>query len=214
MVLEQDIPTYAAWFPEALRNFGESAFFVVLAALVISYLIAAFRYGPMPAGDRLYRALVGAAIDLVHISPRRVWALTRLAIQEAIRRRVWVSLVAFAVILMFAGWFLDPATQEPGPLYLSFVLSWTTYLTVLLALFISTFSLPADIKNKTITTVVTKPVRGAEIVLGRIIGFTLIGTALLAVMCAGSYVFVVRSLNHTHIIDPADINEAALKPAR
>src|SRR3954451_22024406 len=144
MVLEQEIPSYSAWFPEALRNFGEAAFFVALAALVISYLVAAFRYGPMPAGDRLYRALVGAAGDLVQISPRRIWALTRLAIQESVRRRVWVALVAFAVILMFAGWFLDPNTPEPGPLYLSFVLSWTTYLIVLLALFISTFSLPAD----------------------------------------------------------------------
>ncbi len=212
MVLEQEIPSYSVWFPEALRNFGEAAFFVVLGTLVISYLVAAFRYGPMPAGDRLYRALVGAAVDLVQISPRRIWALARLAIQEAFRRRVWVALVAFAIILMFAGWFLDPSTPDPGPLYLSFVLSWTTYLTVLLALFISTFSLPADIKNKTITTVVTKPVRGAEIVLGRILGFTLIGTALLAVMGACSYVFVVRSLNHTHVLESTDLNEAALKP--
>ena len=212
MVLEQEIPSYAAWFPEALRNFGEAAFFVVLAAVIISYLVAAFRYGPMPAGDRLYRALVGAANDLIHISPRRVWALARLAIQESIRRRVWVALIAFGVILMFAGWFLDPSTPEPGPLYLSFVLSWTTYLIVLLALFVSTFSIPADIKNKTITTVVTKPVRGAEIVLGRMLGFTLIGTALLAVMGACSYVFVLRSLNHTHLLETADLNETAMRP--
>src|SRR5437868_12484313 len=116
MVLEKPIQPYSEWLPEALKHYGATAFFVILAALVISYLVAAFRYGPMPAGDRLYRALVGAAVDLVYISPRRVWALARLAIQEAIRRRVWVALVAFAVILMFAGWFLDPTTQEPGPL--------------------------------------------------------------------------------------------------
>ena len=95
--------------------------------------------------------LVGAATDLVQISPRRIWALARLAIQEANRRRVWVALVAFAVILMFAGWFLDPTTPAPGPLYLTFVMSWTTYLVVLMAVFISAFSLPADIKNRTIT---------------------------------------------------------------
>src|SRR4051812_31258218 len=212
MVLEQEIQSYSEWFPIALRHFGEAAFFVVLAALVISYLVAAFRYGPLPAGDRLYKALVGAAVDFVHISPRRVWALTRLAIQESLRRRVWVALVAFAIILMFAGWFLDPSSPDPGPLYLSFVLSWTTYLVVLLALFISTFSLPADIKNRTITTVVTKPVRGAEIVLGRMLGFSIVGTVLLAIMCGCSYLFVVRALNHTHQISPSDMNEAALKP--
>ena len=37
------------------------------------------------------------------------------------------------------------------------------------------FSLPADIKTKTIYTVVTKPVRPGEIVLGRIVGFSLVG---------------------------------------
>ncbi len=79
---------------------------------------------------------------------------------------MWVALVAFGVILMFAGWFLDPQTPATGPLYVTFVLSWTTYLIVLLALFISAFSLPNDIKNRTIHTVVTKPVRSGEIVLG------------------------------------------------
>ena len=69
-----------------------------------------------------------------------------------------------------------------------------------MALFISAFSLPTDIKNRTIHTVVTKPVRSGEIVLGRIVGFTLIGTALLVIMGVCSYVFVVRSLDHTHEI--------------
>src|SRR4029079_14535576 len=175
MVLEQEIPSYSAWFPGALKHFGETSFFVILGATAISYLVAAFRYGPLAAGDRLYRALLGAAKDLIHISPRRVWALSRLSIQEAIRRRVWVALVAFGVVLMFAGWFLDPNSPEPGPLYLRFVMAATTYLVLLMALLISTFSLPTDVKNKTITTVVTKPVHTSEIVLGRIVGFTIIG---------------------------------------
>ena len=50
---------------------------------------------------------------------------------------------------------------------------------MLLALFLSAFSLPADIKSRTIYTVVTKPVRTGEIVLGRMLGFTAIGTVLL-----------------------------------
>ncbi len=212
MVLEQELQSYSTWFPQALWNFGETAFFVVLAALIVSYLVAAFRYGPLPAGDRVYRAIIGAIVDLIHISPRRVWALARLAIQEAVRRRIWASLIAFVVILMFAGWFLDPSSPEPGPLYLKFVMSWTTYLLVLMALFVSTFSLPNDIKNKTITTVVTKPVRTAEIVLGRMVGFTAVCTVLVAIMGLCSYVFVVRSLAHTHEIRAEEINEAALDP--
>jgi len=214
MVLEQEIQPFSTWLPQALSSYAESAFFVVLAALIVGYLVSAFRYGPLVGGDRIYRVLIGAAVDLIQIAPRRIWALARLAVQEAIRRRVWVALLAFAVILMFAGWFLDPTSPAPGPLYMTFVMSWTTYLVVLLAIFISTFSLPTDIKNRTITTVVTKPVRTAEIVLGRIIGFTLIGTALLAIMAAASYVFVVRSLDHVHEIRAEDLDQVAMQPGQ
>src|SRR5690606_1495928 len=66
----------------------------------------------------------------------------------------------------------------------------------------------ADIKNRTIYTVITKPVRSTEIVLGRMIGFTCVGTVLLALMGLISYGFVVRSLSHTHQID-ADPQEIA-----
>jgi hypothetical protein len=81
-----------------------------------------------------------------------------------------------------------------------------------MALLISTFSLPTDVKNKTITTVVTKPVHTSEIVLGRIVGFTIIGTVLLAVMAFCSYVFVARALNHTHEIIIGEDMKSALEP--
>ena len=123
-----------------------------------------------------------AAVDLTHLSPRRVWALAWLAVKESIRRRVVVVFAVFIVILLFAGWFLDPGSADPARLYLSFVLTATSYLVLLLALFLSSLSLPADIKNRTLHTVVTKPVRRSEIVLGRILGFTAVGTALLLVM--------------------------------
>ena len=58
----------------------------------------------------------------------------------------------FLLILLFAGWFLDANSNDPAPLYLSFVLTATTYLVLLIALFLSAFSLPADIKNHTIYT--------------------------------------------------------------
>jgi hypothetical protein len=69
-----------------------------------------------------------------------------------------------------------------------------------MAVFLATLSLPNDMKNKTIYTVVTKPVRASEIVLGRVMGFAAVGTALLLVMMALSYVFVTRGLSHSHTI--------------
>ena len=40
----------------------------------------------------------------------------------------------FILILLFAGWFLDPGSPDPARLYLVFVLTATSYLVLLLAL--------------------------------------------------------------------------------
>ena len=78
------------------------------------------------------------------------------------------------------------------------VLNFTIYLSMLFALVLSALSLPADIRDRTLHTVVTKPVRKIEIVLGRVLGFVFVGTVLLAGIGVISYGFTVRSLNHTH----------------
>src|SRR5262249_33152178 len=131
----------------------------------------------------------------------RVWALARLAIKESIRRRVVVALVLFALLLIGASWYLPAGYQDPAKFFLGFMLSATTLLLLLTALLVSAFSLPNDFKSKTIYTVVTKPVRAVDIVLGRILGFTIVGTVLLAFMAAGTYIFVVRQLSHTHEVE-------------
>jgi len=77
----------------------------------------------------------------------------------------------------------------------------------LVVLVLSVFSLPADIKAKAIQTVTTKPVRTGEIVLGRMLGFALVGTVLLALMGAVGWAFVVRSVRHEHELLAADVLE-------
>ena len=209
MPIETEVLPFSEWIGGALATLLIVAGGVALFSLIVSYLIAAVRHGPIKAGDMTYRVLATGLVDLLRISPRRVFALSRLAVQEAIRRRVWTVLVVFAVILIFAAWFLDPQAVDPARLYLSFVLTATTYLVCLLALFLSAFSLPNDIKNRTIYTVVTKPVRAGEIVLGRVVGFTAIGTLLLAIMGLASYVFVQRALRHTHELAHEDLTASS-----
>jgi hypothetical protein len=48
-------------------------------------------------------------------------------------------------------------------------------------------------------------VRTAEIVLGRILGFAIVGTCLLAMMGLAGWAFVVRSVNHSHSLAAEDI---------
>ena len=84
-----------------------------------------------------WKVLAAAAADLTRMSPRRVWALSWLAVKESIRNRVIVIFVVFVVLLLFAGWFIDPSNPDPARQYLELVLTMTGYLTLLLALFIS-----------------------------------------------------------------------------
>jgi hypothetical protein len=205
MRLEDAPPLFGEWIGPALLFFLQTALVLAALALCFGYLVSAFRYGLVGGGDVLYRTLRTAARDFLSLSPRRILALARLAVQESLRRRVLVGFGVFLLVLLFAGWFLDPRTNDPATLYLSFVLTTTTYLVLLMALFLSAFSLPADIKSHTIYTIVTKPVRPGEIVLGRILGFSAIGTLVLAVMGLFSYVFVARVLAHAHDVEIASL---------
>ena len=73
--------------------------------------------------------------DLVRTSPRRVAALAWLAVRESIRRQVVVVFAVFVILLLFAGWFLNPGSDQPARLYLQFVLTATSYLMLVLAWF-------------------------------------------------------------------------------
>ena len=144
----------------------------IVIGLIVGYVYSASRYGPVEGFYAVARAIRDLMrFDLPGTSFRRVFALARLAFKEAIRRKVLFVVGLFLVLLLLAGWYLNPESDDPARLYISFVLTATNYLILVLALFISTFSLPADIKSKTIYTIVTKPVRATEIVLGRMLGF-------------------------------------------
>ena len=207
MVLEQEIPRFVAWFGPALLQYLFAASLVAVIAAMLSWIAQSAAVGPLVAGDRVYRGVIGGIADLVRMSPRRIWALARLAIQESVRRNVLVVLALFALIVLFAGWFLDPTSVNPGKLYLGFILAATNLLVCLVTLILSVFSLPADFKAKAIQTVTTKPVRTGEIVLGRMLGFSVVGTALLAVMGLVGWGFVVRSVQHGHELATDDLYE-------
>lgn len=207
MVLEEEIPKFSAWIGPALVSYLFAGALVAVFAAAIAWLVQAVLHGPLVAGDRVYRGVLTGLGDLAGMSPRRIWALARLAIQESLRRNVLVVLGLFALIILFAGWFLDPASVNPGKLYLGFIQSATNLLVCLVVLVLSVFSLPADIKTKAIQTVTTKPVRTGEIVLGRMLGFATVGTLLLAIMGAAGWAFVVRSVRHGHDAVADDVVE-------
>ena len=201
----EDYVSFMDWLPGALATFGLILVASAFLGAILAYLVGVVRYGPAESFYKLWEGIFQAFPDLLFTSPRRVNAIARLAIQETLRRRVLLVVFAlFALALLFGGWFLDAGSDHPERTYLGFVLAGTQFLVLFMGLLISTASLPQDIQNKTIYTVVTKPIRAGEIVMGRIVGFMLVGTVLLGSMGLISYFFVVGGLNHRHSIEAAD----------
>ncbi len=178
---------------------------LIVGGVVFAYFVNVLQVGFGEAFYAVSRAIGRGFHEIVQTSPNRVWAIARFAMIESWRKKIVVVFVLFALLLLFASWFLDPNSENPALLYISFILGTMNLLVVMLAFFLSAFSLPLDIKNRTIYSIVTKPVRVMEIVLGRIIGFSLIGSALLFVMGFCSYLFVTQSLSHTHEVDKDSI---------
>ncbi|MCA9238723.1 MAG: hypothetical protein KDA37_00920 [Planctomycetales bacterium] len=215
MVIENEIPSFLDWLVPTGDQWHQGALFqflvigivVGLGSFVLGYLVLLVRYGPSKAGDHIYKAFAGGVGELTRISPRRVAALAWLAVKESWRRQAIVALVIYGLILGFASWFLKVSHQDPAKVLLDFVLAWTTFLMLLQGLLLSAFSLPAEFTSRTLYTIVTKPVRSIDIVLGRILGFTLVGTVLLAIMGGCSYLFVNASLNHTHTVDAGSLED-------
>ena len=200
MVVER-FPDFFQWIVPNSLLFLAILVAATLLGLFIGYVVAVFRHGPFEA-FYVVAQVVGEAIpDFLGMSLRRLMAIARLTAKEALRRRVLlVTFAIFAAMLLFGGWFLNSASEHPDRIYVNFVMWGTQMLVLLMGMLVSAFSLPEDIKNKTIYTVVTKPVRSSEVVLGRIMGLGAVCTALLVLMAVISFFFVWRGLSHDHQI--------------
>ena len=212
MNLEIEPQTVAEWLASSWSTWAVTLGVLSAVVLCLGLLQMGLLYGLSKGAERLVAGIIDVGSDIVCLSPRRVFALARLTVQESLRRQALAGVAIFVLILLFALWFLDAGSVDPARLYFSFVLTATTYLVLALTAVLAALSLPADIRNRTITTVVTKPVRPSEIVLGRILGLATIGTVLLAFMGASSYVFVVRALDHAHDISPDSVAKLEASP--
>jgi hypothetical protein len=170
-----------------LLVFGGVALFV---AVMVSLLVAGLK-GPGLVAEMLFRG----ARDLFTAAPRRIWAVTVLVFRESVRRKVfWIGAV-FILLFMFAHWFLAGHDVETAAKrHVVFVMTAVKWMLVPVAVILSCWGLPADIKDRSVHTVVTKPARRSEIVLGRILGYSGVMTVMLLGMSLLGYVWILRSV--------------------
>ena len=186
-------------------------FAIVLILMLIGIFVGFLRKlmtGTGSPGEALARTLIdfGRSLDEIRrISWHRTYALAEVTVKETMRGWVVIAFAVFAIMLLGAAWFLDVKNDHPARLYLSAVLGFSYWLVLILALFLPVFGLPRDIEDRTITTVVTKPVYAIEIVAGRLLGYGAVCTAILGMMGLASYLFVIRGLDHTHEIVSTDL---------
>jgi hypothetical protein len=134
------------------------------------------------------------ARSLARIRFRRIWALSKLGFKEAVRSRVfWVFLIFLIIFLFPAKWFFPIKPEDELRSTVAISSLAMNVLLLFTAALLASFSIPNDIKNQNIYTVVTKPVERFEIVLGRFVGYTFLMTLALVGMTVISYVLIAAA---------------------
>ncbi|AMV39931.1 hypothetical protein [Planctomyces sp. SH-PL62] len=135
--------------------------------------------------------------ELASVRARRLYAIGRVTLYESNRKMwaPWVVIIVFGMVLAFTHWFLQPPrAAEMGRLYVGTLTLLCSLLLTSMVTILAPISLPADIQQQTIYTVVTKPVRRLEIVWGRMLGFMALVTVLVALFGGVSLAYLWRTV--------------------
>lgn len=101
----------------------------------------------------------------------RIWAICENAFKEGLRQRILIILLIFAVLILVISVFLGPfALGEAPKITRDIGLAATSFFSVLIVIIIGSTLIHKDIEKRTIYTVVTKPVRRSEIIIGKFLG--------------------------------------------
>ncbi|MFO0843551.1 MAG: hypothetical protein U0797_14300 [Gemmataceae bacterium] len=134
-------------------------------------------------------------LNLARVRFRRVYALAKLSFKEAIRRRVLYVFSFFLLLFLFGSWFVTSIPKDQVRTYVGITFLAERLLLLFAAALLASFSIPADIKQQTIHTIVTKPVERFEIVLGRFLGFLSLMTLVLVVMTGLGLLYILREIH-------------------
>jgi hypothetical protein len=152
------------------------------------FLIAAGFFAILAVGQAF-------VLNLFQERIRRILALAKLSFKEAVRSRVLYAFSAILIVFLFASWYIPSKSEDQVRTYVKVFFMAMSFLLLFTAALLSSFSIPTDIKQQTIHTIVTKPVQRFEVVLGRYVGFLALMTLVLLVMTGLSLVFVIRGIN-------------------
>jgi hypothetical protein len=121
---------------------------------------------------------------------RRIWAVATNTIRQALRMKVAaIFIVLLLVLLPVMGLTATGDGTLKGRLqtFVSYGLSLTSLLLSLLTIIVSIYAITSDIEQRQIYTVVTKPIRRYQIILGKVLGVIVLDIALLSLFAGIVY---------------------------
>ena len=123
-----------------------------------------------------------------------IWAVAINTIKQALRMKVAaVFLILLLVLLPVMGFSATGDGTLKGRLqtFVSYGLSLTSILLCLLTIIISIYSVTSDIEQRQIYTVITKPIRRSQFLLGKLLGVVLLDVILLSLFAAIIYTITI-----------------------
>ncbi len=133
-----------------------------------------------------------------------IWAVAENTVKQALRMKI---AAAFVILLLVLLPVLGATVTGDGTLkgrlqtFVSYGLSLTSILLCLLSIIVSVYSLTSDIQQKQIYTVVTKPVRRFQLLLGKLLGVILLNAALLVLFSTIIYAITVYIPRHFKVTE-------------
>lgn len=125
---------------------------------------------------------------------RSIWAVATNTIRQALRMKVALIFTILLLVLlpvMALSMPGDGTVKGRLQTFVSYGLSLTSLLLCLLTIVVSVYSLTNDIKQKQIFTVLTKPVRRFQLLLGKLLGVILLDVLLLVLFSAIIYTITI-----------------------
>ena len=121
---------------------------------------------------------------------RSIWAVATNTIRQALRMKIAAAFIILLLVLlpvMGVSMTGDGTLKGRLQTFVSYGLSLTSILLCLLTIIVSAYSLTSDIRQRQIYTVITKPIRRFQLLLGKLLGVILLNAVLLGLFSAVIY---------------------------
>jgi hypothetical protein len=121
---------------------------------------------------------------------RKIWAVATNTIRQALRMKVAAVFTLLLLVLLPVMGFTatgDGTLKGRLQTFVSYGLSLTSLLLSLLTIIVSIYTVTSDIEYRQIYTVVTKPIRRYQIIVGKVVGVIVLDVALLTVFAGLIY---------------------------